>query len=185
MATRKTRTSASSASATRKLTKRLPSAKKNTSKNSAKKPAKKKSSQKSRKAAAGAKSSKSSSKKKDANSVDGILKKFVQERSSLDLHLGALDKKIADLEKKTKLYQEQLVSLGQDKEATLSSIAQIDTRRDLEVSQLLAKLGVKVTEVAPPASTTTVVFDVKPADDDGHHQGNGEASHSDEEAQRN
>lgn len=159
MAKKNTSSSASSASKTnKKVTRRLAAAKKKSTK---KKVAKKKSPKKSRKTVT-AKGSKSSGKKKDANSVDGVLKKFVRERASLDVHLVALDKKIVDLEKKTKLYKEQLVSLGQDKKATLDSIAQIDSRRDLEVSQLLAKLGVKVSEVAPPAATTTVVFDVRP-----------------------
>ena len=172
---------------TTKLSRRLPSAKKKSSKSSAKKKrVKKKSTSKARKPVA-SKGSKTSSKKKSANSVDGILKKFVQEKSSLDLHLEALDKKIDNLEKKTKLYQEQLVSLGQDKEATLDSIAKIDMRRDLEVSELLAKLGIKVTDVAPPVSTastkstTTVVIDVKSSKDSDSdhddHNGNGDASY--------
>jgi len=142
---------------------------------------KKSGSRKSRKPVS-SKNGKRSGQKKDPNSVDGILKKFVQERSSLDAHLSGLQKKIADLEKKTKLYQEQLVSLAQDKDATLDSIAQIDTRRDLEVSQLLAKLGVKVTDVSP-ASTTTVVFDIKPAEEttaNGQHQSSREDRHADE-----
>ena len=157
------------------MTRRLPAAKKSSAK---KKVAKKKRHKKTRKSAV-AKGSKSSTKKRSVNSVDGILKKFVRERSSLDLHLSALDKKIADLEKKTKKFQEQLVSLGQDKETTLESIAKIDTRRDLEVSQLLAKLGVKVTDVVPPAATTTVVFDVKPSDESDEGTSNGEASRFD------
>ena len=172
------KTTRSSASTAKKVTRRLPAGKKNSTKKKVSKKVSKKNSKKSRKAAA-AKSSKGSSKKKEANSVDGILKKFVRERSSLDLHLSALDKKIADLEKKTKLYQEQLVALGNDKEATLDSIAKIDSRRDLEVSELLAKLGVKVSEVRPPAATTTVVFDVKPSDESDEGNSNGEASHFD------
>ena len=144
----------------------------------AKKKASSKSPKKSRKKVA-AKASKSSSKKKDPNSVDDVLKKFVRERASLDLHLSTLDKKIADLEKKTKRYQEQLVALGKDKESTRDSIAKIDTRRDLEVSELLAKLGVKVSEVRPPAATTTVVFDVKPPEESDDGNSNGEASRLD------
>ena len=159
------------------VTRRLLAAKKSKAKKAS---AKKSGSKKSRKAV-NSKSGKSS-RKKNPNSVDGILKKFVQERSSLDVHLSGLQKKIADLEKKTKSYQEQLIALAQDKEATLDSIAQIDTRRDLEVSQLLAKLGVRVTDV-PPAATTTVVFDVKPAEettDNGQHQSNRKDRYSDE-----
>ena len=164
------------------VTRRLLAAKKSKAKKaSAKKSGSKKSGSKNSRKAVSSKSGKSS-RKTDPNSVDGILKKFVQERSSLDVHLSGVQKKIADLEKKTKSYQEQLVALAQDKETTLDSIAQIDTRRDLEVSQLLAKLGVRVTDV-PPAATTTVVFDVKPAEettDNGRHQSNREDRYSDE-----
>ena len=159
------------------VTRRMLAAKKSKAK---KVSAKKSGSKKSRKTAST--KSKSSAKKKESNSVDGILRKFVQERSSLDVHLSGLQKKIADLEAKTKRYQEQLVTLAQDKEKTLDSIAQIDTRRDLEVSQLLAKLGVRVTDV-PPAATTTVVFDVKPAEEttaNGQHQRDREERYSDE-----
>ena len=162
-----------SSGTTKKVTRRLPA-----KKNSAKKKASRKSPKKSRKTIT-AKAGKSASKKEKSDSVDDVLKKFVRERASLDVHLSSLDKKIADLEKKTKLYKEQLVALGNDKEATLDSIAKIDSRRDLEVSELLAKLGVKVTEVRPPAATTTVVFDVKPSDESGEGSNNGEASRLD------
>lgn len=127
------------------------------------------------------KKSKTPSTKKASNSVDDILKKFDNRRSALNVHLSALEKKISDLEMKTKMYQEQLVKLDQDREETLDSIAKLGDRRDVEVSQMLEKLGVKVKEVSPessqgvsPAPAATVVFDVKPAEetesDDGPDQ---------------
>jgi len=59
------------------------------------------------------------------------------------------------LEAKSRAFQEQIASLTDKENATKDAIAQLDSRRDEEISGMLSKLGVQlgggaVPEAAPP-----------------------------------
>lgn len=58
--------------------------------------------------------------------------------------MAAVQKKIEELKAKTRAFEEQISNLTEKKLITEETIQQLDTRRDAEVSELLAKLGVNL-----------------------------------------
>ena len=89
---------------------------------------------------------KSPSRKKSptSTSVDGILKRFKQERAVQESQLVAVRKKIADLEAKSRAFQEQIAKLNDQESETLQQVDELDAKRDQEISELLSRLGVRV-----------------------------------------
>jgi chromosome segregation ATPase len=89
-------------------------------------------------------SSKKSSGGSRSNSVDGVLKKYQKERQTQEVQLATMRKKIEDLEAKTRAFREQIGKLTEQENGLQKTISQLDARRDQEVSNLLAKLGVQL-----------------------------------------
>lgn len=87
---------------------------------------------------------KAPAKKRAPSSVDGVLKKFEKERNTQQNKLSVLQKKITDLETKTRAFEEQIAKLKLQESETQQSIDQLDARRDEEVGGLLSQLGVKL-----------------------------------------
>lgn len=61
-------------------------------------------------------------------------------------------KKIEDLEAKTRAFREQIGKLTEQENGLKKTISQLDARRDQEVSNLLAKLGVQLRAGGAPVS---------------------------------
>ena len=93
-------------------------------------------------------------KPKTPSSVDGILKKYSKQRTTLDTQVVSMRKKIEDLEKKVNDSLAQIDKLIVSETTTKKTISELDTRRDAEVSALLSKLGVKFSEAAARSSQT-------------------------------
>lgn len=81
---------------------------------------------------------------RSSNSVDSLLKKFDKDRSQKESQLAVLQKKRVELEDKTRKLQEQISKVAQQIRETESQVSQLDSQRDQEVRELLAKLGVKL-----------------------------------------
>ncbi len=93
---------------------------------------------------------------KSNDSVDSLLKKFSQARSSKEAELENVKTKIADLRDKVVKYQEQIEKLTEQQQLVQTTISELDGRRDQEVSTLLARLGVQLsTPATSPAATTS------------------------------
>lgn len=109
------------------------------------------------------KAARKTSKAKSATplSVDGVLEKYTKERGTLQSSLSTVQKKIADLKKKTLAFQQQIEKLTTQEATTAEAIATLDSRRDTEVSQVLAKLGVSVGAIEATADKSN---DEAPAD---------------------
>jgi chromosome segregation ATPase len=80
-------------------------------------------------------------------SVDSILQKYEKQRVSCNSKLTSIRAKIEDLQAKTKAYAEQINKLTEQELVTESVIAELDSKRDSEVSELLTKLGVNLDRV--------------------------------------
>jgi len=87
------------------------------------------------------------------NSVDSILEKFDKRRSEQQSKLAAVRKKIAQLEKKTKAHQAEIVSLKDAESKAEVSIGKLGLDRDQAVQKLLKKLGVKLVSETPVKPT--------------------------------
>ena len=96
--------------------------------------------------------------KSGSTSVDGVLKKFQKERATLEAQQAALKKKIEDLNLKTRSLESQIEKLTVKEANANSAIGQLDDRRDAEVSELLASLGVKLRQPRPESASTTLPF---------------------------
>ena len=90
------------------------------------------------------KSAKSNADGPRGNSVDNVLEKYQKERTSQEIQLATVRKKIDELEAKTRAFREQIAKLTKQEAALKNSMAQLDTRRDNEVRKLLEKLGVQL-----------------------------------------
>ncbi len=80
-------------------------------------------------------------------SVDGILNRYKKERALQETQLAAVRKRIADLEAKTRAFEEQIAKLNDQESATKRQVEDLDAKRDQEVSELLSKLGVRVDSI--------------------------------------
>ena len=78
-----------------------------------------------------------------STSVDALLKRFGKERSAKEAQLDALRKKKTEMEEKAAKLREQIAKLAEQEKQFQNDLTQLDARRDQEVSQLLAKLGVQ------------------------------------------
>ncbi|MFK7766282.1 MAG: hypothetical protein AB8B55_03490 [Mariniblastus sp.] len=87
-------------------------------------------------------------KPKEPASVDGILRKYSKQRTTLGSQMTSMRKKIDDLQKKANDCLAQIDALSAKEKETATTISELDSRRDAEVSALLSKLGVKFSEVA-------------------------------------
>ncbi|MEM7783833.1 MAG: hypothetical protein AAF623_10805 [Planctomycetota bacterium] len=87
--------------------------------------------------------------KAKSESVDGILKRYELQRKTSETKLIHCQKKIAELLAKTKAFQKQITQLTREEVDTQKIISQLDEKRDAEVSKLLKKLGVNVTDPKP------------------------------------
>ena len=121
-------------------------AKKKKAKRTTKKPSRRTNKTRAKKVAKKSPASKQPTKKKSraSTSVDGILNRYKKERALQEAQLATVRKKIADLEAKTRAYQEQIARLNDQEAATLQQVDELDAKRDHEVSELLSKLGVRV-----------------------------------------
>lgn len=99
-----------------------------------------------KKATAGKKSKPKPKSKSTRKSVDSILATFGKRRTEQQSKLAAVQKKIAQLEAKTKAYQAEIVSLKEAQSNAETAIGKIDLDRDQAVRTLLGKLGVKLVE---------------------------------------
>lgn len=86
-------------------------------------------------------------------SVDSILATFGKRRAEQQSKLAAVQKKIAQLEAKTKSYQAEIVSLKKAQTNAKTALGKMDLDRDQAVRTLLGKLGVKL--VSEPAAKST------------------------------
>ena len=112
-----------------------------------------KTSSKSKKPAAKASIKKAGSAKPRSTSVDTLLKKFEKERKTKEAKLAASVKKIEELETKSAKLREQITKLRDESKATQTDIDQLDTRRDQEVAEVLAQLGVQLSASSNSAAT--------------------------------
>jgi chromosome segregation ATPase len=87
-------------------------------------------------------------------SVDRILKKYQNERVSQEKQLAKIKAKIADLKEKAESYRRQIEALAKQEVDTEQHISQLDTHRDSEISELLDKLGIRVTSASKPKART-------------------------------
>ena len=88
-----------------------------------------------------------------STSVDTLLKKFEKERKTKEAKLAASVKKIEELETKSAKLREQITKLRDESKATQTDIDQLDTRRDQEVAEVLAQLGVQLSASSNSAAT--------------------------------
>ena len=77
-------------------------------------------------------------------SVDSLLKRFAQQRKSKESELANLIKKKTEVEEKTRKYREQIAKLAEQEKRARDEIAELDLKRDREVGELLARLGVQL-----------------------------------------
>lgn len=106
-----------------------------------------------KKPAAKASAKKAGSAKPRSTSVDTLLKKFEKERKTKEAKLAAAVKKIEDLESKSAKLREQIAKLREESRATQTDIDQLDSRRDQEVAEVLAQLGVQLSASSSSAAT--------------------------------
>lgn len=121
--------------------------KKRVKKNTAKKAAPKK--KVAKKATAKKKATKKSAGGGQSKSVDGIIKKFVKERNSLESKLTAYQKKVAELEARSSKILEEITKVSALVSDTENAIGVLDSRRDTEIGELLSKLGVQLGGQSP------------------------------------
>lgn len=96
----------------------------------------------------------------DGNSVDGVIKKYEKERSTQESQLASLSKKIVGMQKQADSLYQQIEKLSAQRMAAEDAIAQLDTRRDEEITALLAKLGVSVGYVATSVEVVEIIEEV-------------------------
>ncbi len=87
-----------------------------------------------------------------ANSVDAVLKKYEKERNTKETLLVNSRKQIEELGDKVTKLQEQIATLTETVATTEVDLGEIDARRAKEVSEVLAKLGVNITDAATPST---------------------------------
>ena len=86
------------------------------------------------------------------SSVDVLLKRFAKERSVKESQLNSLRAKKSEIEERVRKHREQIAKLAEQETKAVDEMAQLDARRDREVAQLLAKLGVRLGTSATHAS---------------------------------
>lgn len=92
----------------------------------------------------------STTRKSSSNkSVDGLLQRFAKQRSVTEAQLASLHKTKEESEKKAARIREQLDKLANQQQQLESDLANLDSQRDQEVSQLLASLGVQIARQSP------------------------------------
>lgn len=96
----------------------------------------------------------------DGNSVDGVIKKYEKERSTQESQLASLSKKIVGMQKQADSLYQQIEKLSAQRMAAEDAIAQLDTRRDEEITALLAKLGVSVGYIATSVEVVEIIEEV-------------------------
>ena len=90
-----------------------------------------------------------------SNSVDAILNKYQRERVNQSAKLKLLKTRIEGLESKVKNFQSQIQTLGLEAKETQKQLDQHDALRDQEVSELLDKLGIRVSPSATVVRSST------------------------------
>jgi uncharacterized coiled-coil DUF342 family protein len=83
-------------------------------------------------------------------SVDEVILKYEKERTTLNSQLGETRKMIQELEAKSRKLQDEISALRSREELIVSKVGEVDSRRDQEVSMILAKLGVQVSDKSAP-----------------------------------
>ncbi len=117
------------------------------------------------------------SKPKEPTSVDGILKKFSKKRTTLDSLAVSTRKKIEDLEKKVNDSLAQIDKLIDKETETKKAISELDSRRDAEVSSLLAKLGIRFTKaIEAPKATPPSAPKPPPSKSDWRNNGSSDSN---------
>lgn len=77
-------------------------------------------------------------------SVDALLKQFAKDRAQGESQLDGLQKKREELEERVSKFQEQISKLRQQESEAKTRLADLDSRRDREVAELLTGLGVNL-----------------------------------------
>lgn len=93
----------------------------------------------------------------DGSSVDGVIKKYERERTTQESQLASLSKKIDGMQKQADSLHQQIEKLSAQRTAAQNAIAQLDARRDEEITALLAKLGVAVGYVATSVEVIEII----------------------------
>jgi chromosome segregation ATPase len=121
-------------------------------------------------------------------SVDSILQKYEKQRVTCNSKLTSIRAKIEDLQAKTKAYAEQINKLTEQELVTESVIAELDSKRDSEVSELLTKLGVNLERtVSQPAQNesksvhTEVMFQTNDSDSNSDSDSDNDAGSQDDD----
>jgi chromosome segregation ATPase len=79
-----------------------------------------------------------------SKSVDAILKRFANERRAMETRLNTSTKSREEIETKATRLREQIAKLAEQEKKIRDELAQLDAKRDREVSQLLSTLGVQL-----------------------------------------
>jgi hypothetical protein len=87
-----------------------------------------------------------SAKTSKAPSVDEVILKYEKERTTLNSQLGETRKMIQELETRSRKLQDEIRALRSREEMIVSKVGEVDSRRDHEVSMILVKLGVQVSD---------------------------------------
>ena len=101
-----------------------------------------------------------------ATSVDSLLKKFEKERYTQEAKLSGARKKIDELESKATKLREQISKLKAEAQSTEVEISQIDSRRDAEVAEILARLGVQLSAKPQSAQRPVLTLGRNPSADE-------------------
>ena len=95
-----------------------------------------------------------------STSVDALLKRFAKDRTAKEAQLGLLQKNREELEKRAAKLKAQITKLMDQENKSETELAQLDSLRDQQVKQLLAKLGVQLRDAddsagnqQPPSSS--------------------------------
>lgn len=93
---------------------------------------------------------------KSTSSVDSLLKKFALERTRKETLLSSLRKKKSECEVKLRKQQEQISKMTTDEKTLETELTQLDQQRDVEVKELLEKLGVQLGSPRQQSSQPTM-----------------------------
>ena len=134
-----------------------------------KKPATKKKKKASKKSDSKSKRTSTKSKTKPlakSNSVDAILNKYQKARVNQAAKLKLLRTRIEGLESKVKSFRTQIQELGLEEKEIQKQLDEHDAKRDQEVSDLLIKLGIRVSSSPSTKTSGTHTTDAIEQDDD-------------------
>ena len=98
------------------------------------------------------------------NSVDTLLKKYENERKTLESRLASSQKGIKDSELKVKKLQDQVMKLKKQAATAEAEMNSLDARRDAEIAEVLARLGVQLSAAGAKKTPPTPELPFEPDD---------------------